>query len=33
MKSYFKECDVCLTLKAVRYKFYDDLQFLPVPMY
>ncbi len=24
-------CDICLTLKAVRYKPYDNLQSLPVP--
>ena len=28
---YVKGCDVCLALKAVWYKPYDDLQSLPIP--
>ena len=30
VEAYVKGCDVCLTLKAVRHKPYDDLQSLPV---
>ena len=26
-----KGCDICLSLKAVKYKPYGNLQFLPVP--
>ena len=26
-----KECDICLALKAVRHKLYDNLQSLPMP--
>ena len=33
VKSYVRECDVCLTLKAVCYKPYGDLQSLLVPIY
>ena len=29
--AYVKRCDVCLALKAVRYKLYRDLQLLPMP--
>lgn len=29
--AYVKVCDVCLSLKAVRYKPYSDLPSLPVP--
>lgn len=28
VKGYVKGCDVCLALKTVRYKLYDDLQYL-----
>ena len=31
VKSHVRGCDVCLTLKAVRYKPYRDLQSLPIP--
>ena len=31
INDYVKGCDVCLALKAVRYKLYGDLQSLPVP--
>ena len=31
VKSYVRGCDVCPALKAVRYKPYSDLQFLPIP--
>ena len=33
VKKYVKECNICLSLKAVRYKFYGDLQFLLVPIH
>ena len=32
IKDYIKGCNVCLALKAVRHKFYGDLQSLPVPI-
>ena len=28
---YVKECDVCITLKSVKYKLYKGLQSLPMP--
>ena len=31
VEAYVKGCDVCLALKAVRHKPYDNLQALPVP--
>ena len=31
VESYVRECDVCLTSKAVRHKLYGDLQSLLVP--
>ncbi len=31
VETYVKECDVCLALKSVRHKPYDDVQFLPFP--
>ena len=31
VESYIRGCDVCLTLKAVKYKPYGDLQSLPIP--
>ena len=31
VEAYVKGCDVCLDLKAVRHKAYNDLQSLPVP--
>ena len=33
IENYVKECNVCLTSKAVNYKLYGDLQSLPVPTY
>ena len=30
MKSYVKDCNVCLSFKAVRHKPYDNLQALPI---
>ena len=33
VEAYVKGCDMCLALKAVRYKPYADLQSLPVPTY
>ena len=30
VEDYVKECNVCLTSKAVRHKLYGDLQFLPI---
>ncbi len=33
VEAYVTGCDVCLALKAVRHKLYDDLQSLPVPTY
>ena len=30
VESYVRECDVCLTSKAVRHKPYGDLQSLPI---
>ena len=29
--TYIQGCDVCLSSKAVKHKFYDDLQSLSVP--
>ena len=29
--NYVRGCDICLALKAIRHKPYDDLQSLPVP--
>ena len=31
VKTYVRECDVCLGLKVVRYKLYKDLQSLLIP--
>ncbi len=31
VEAYMTGCNVCLALKAVRHKSYDDLQSLPVP--
>ena len=31
VEAYVKGCDVCLGLKAVKHKPYEDLQSLPVP--
>ena len=31
VEDYVSGCDVCLALKAVRYKLYGDLQSLPIP--
>ena len=33
IEAYMKGCNVCLASKAVRYKPYNDLQLLPVPMH
>ena len=33
VKDYVKGCNVCLLWKAVWYKFYGNLQSLPVPIY
>ena len=33
VEAYVKGCDVCLALKAVYYKPYEDLQVLPIPTY
>ena len=33
VQAYVKSCNVCLTLKAVKYKPYNDLQTLPIPIY
>ena len=33
INTYVRGCDVCLALKAVRYKLYGDLQSLPVPIH
>ncbi len=33
VEAYLTGCDVCLALKAVKHKLYDDLQSLPVPIY
>ena len=33
VEDYVKECDVCLASKAVRHKFYGDLQSLPIPIH
>ena len=33
VEAYIKGCDICLTLKMVRYKPYGDLQALQVPNY
>ena len=30
VKDYVRGCDICLASKAVRYKPYDNLQFLPI---
>ena len=30
---YVKECNICLTSKAVKHKLYDDLQSLLIPTY
>lgn len=30
VEAYVTSCDICLTLKVVRHKTYDDLQLLPV---
>ena len=30
---YMKGCNICLALKTVRYKQYEDLQFLPILIY
>ena len=30
VETYVRGCDVCLALKAVRHKPYDDLQSLPI---
>ena len=31
IEAYVKGCDICLGSKTVRYKFYRDLQSLPIP--
>ena len=31
VENYVRGCDVCLASKAVRYKPYDNLHFLPIP--
>ena len=31
VKAYIKDCNICLGLKAIRYKPYGDLQSLPIP--
>ena len=31
IKTYVKECDVCIVLKAMRHKLYGDLQSLTMP--
>lgn len=31
VEAYIKGCDICLTFKTIRHKFYDNLQYLPVP--
>ena len=33
VKYYVKVCNICLALKAVRHKPYDDLQYLPICIY
>lgn len=33
VEAYVTGCNICLALKAVRYKSYGDLQLLPVIMY
>ena len=33
VEAYIKNCDICLVLKAVKYKFYNNFQFLPVSIH
>ena len=33
IETYVINCDICLALKAVKYKAYSDLQALPISTY
>ena len=33
VKAYVKDCDICVASKAVRHKFYNNLQLLPISMH